>query len=278
MNIKIVADSCCDLTEEMKKEMNVEIAPLELRLGDKTYIDNENLDIKQYIKNMADSQTAPKSACPSPDEYMNKYRGEESTFVVTLSSALSGSYNSAVLAKDMFLEEVSNKFIHVFDSLSASSAETLVTMKIHELAKLNINELEIVEKVTKYIKEMKTYFILESLEHLAKAGRLNPIVAKIASMLSIKPIMGADENGSIILVEKTRGYKKASRRLVEIIGEEGKNLEEKVLGIAHCNCLEKALEFKEEVLKRYNFKKIVIVEMGGVSTTYADDGGLVIAF
>jgi DegV family protein with EDD domain len=278
MSIKIVADSCCDLTKEMKKEMNVELAPLELRLGDKTYIDDENLDIKQYIKDMAESPTPPKSACPSPEEYMRRYRGEGSTFVVTLSSQLSGSYNSAVLAKNMFLEEVSNKFIHVFDSLSASSAETLITMKIHEFAKLNFSDLEIVDKVTKYINEMKTYFILESLEHLAKAGRLNPIVAKIASMLSIKPIMGADNDGTIKLVEKTRGYKKASRRLIEIIGEEGKNLEEKVLGIAHCNCLEKALEFKEEVLKRYNFKKIVIVEMGGVSTTYADDGGLVIAF
>jgi DegV family protein with EDD domain len=278
MKIKIVADSSCDLTEEIKKEMNIEIAPLVLQLGDKSYIDDESLDIKQYIKDMKQCEVAPKTACPSLEEYMNRYKGEESVFVVTLSSALSGSYSSAVVARDMFLEEVGNKFIHVFDSLSAVVGETLITLKINDLANLNFNELEIVEKVNKYIKEMKTYFILESLEHLAKAGRLNPIVAKIASMLSIKPIMGATEEGTIKLVEKTRGYKKAIRRLAEIVGEEGKNLEEKVLGIAHCNCLEKALEFKEEVLKSYNFKKIIIVEMGGLSTTYADDGGLVIAF
>jgi DegV family protein with EDD domain len=278
MKIKIVVDSCCDLTDDMKKEMNIEIAPLVLQLGNKSYIDNESLDVKQYIKDMAACEVAPKTACPSPEEYMQKYKGEESTFVVTLSSALSGSYNSAMVAKDMFLEEVGNKFIHVFDSLSASVGETLITLKINDLAHLNLSELEIVDKVNKYIKDMKTYFILENLEHLAKAGRLNPIVAKIASMLSIKPIMGGTEEGTIKLVEKTRGYKKAIRRLAEIVGEEGKNLEEKVLGIAHCNCLDKALEFKEEILKYYNFKSIFIVETGGLSSTYADDGGLIVVF
>lgn len=278
MAIKIVVDSCCDLSEEMRKDMNVQIVPLTLTLGEKDYIDDDTLDIKQYIHDMAQCATSPKTACPSPDAYMNSYKGNESTFVVTLSSALSGSYNSAVLAKNMFLEEVTEKFIHVFDSLSATVGETIITLKINELSKLNISDLEIVERVSKHIKEMKTYFVLESLNHLVKAGRMNAIVAKVASLLSIKPIMGGDENGMIKLVEKTRGSKNALKRLAEIIGEEGKDLENKVLGIAHCNCLEKALQFKEEVLQKYKFRDIVIVEMRGVSTTYADDGGLVIAF
>lgn len=278
MIIKIVGDSSCDLSKEMKEEMNVEIAPLTLQLGDKTYIDNETLDIKQYVKAMGQCETSPKTSCPSPEDYMKKFEGEESVFVVTLSNKLSGSYNSAVLAKNIFLEEVGNKFIHVFDSLSASAGETIIAMKIHELSKKNFTELEIVEKVTNYIKEMKTFFLLESLDHLAKAGRLNPFIAKVANMLAIKPIMGATDEGTIRLVEKTRGYKKAFNRFLEIIGEEGNNLEEKILGIAHCNCLDRALSFKEEVLKKYNFKGIVIVEMKGLSSTYADDGGLVIAF
>jgi DegV family protein with EDD domain len=277
MSIKIVADSSCDLTDEMKKEMNVDIAPLILQLEDTSYVDDEKLDVKQYIKAMAECATSPKTACPSPNDYMKKYEGPESVFVVTLSNFLSGSYNSAVLAKDMFLDEVENKFIHVFDSLSASAGEVVVALKINELAKLNLSEAEIVEKVSKFIKEMKTFFLLESLEHLAKAGRLNPIVAKVASMLSIKPIMCGDE-GNIKLFEKVRGYKKAFNRLIEVIGQEGKNFEERVLGIAHCNCLDRALEFKEEVSKRYNFKDIVIVETKGLSSTYADDGGIVIAF
>lgn len=277
MAVKIVADSSCDLNEELKAELKVDIAPLILQLADKSFVDDESLDVRQYIKEMSSCEIAPKTACPSPDDYMRRYEGPESTFVVTLSSFLSGSYNSAVLAKNMFLEEVGSKFIHVFDSLSASCGETLITLKINDLGKLNFSDAEIVEKVTKYIKEMKTYFVLESLEHLAKAGRLNPIVAKVASMLSIKPIMAGDE-GKIKLVEKVRGYKKALNRLAEIIGEEGKNLEDKVLGIAHCNCLDRALQFKETVMQKYNFKDIIIVETRGLSSTYADDGGIIIAF
>jgi DegV family protein with EDD domain len=278
MGIKIIADSSCDLSDELKKQINVTIAPLILSLGDKTFIDNENLDVRSYVKEMGLCKTSPKTACPSPNDYMKMYEGPESTFVVTLSNALSGSYNSAVLAKDIFKEDIGNKFIHVFDSLSASAGETLIVLKIYELGKLNLCDMDIVDKVTSYIKDMRTFFLLENLEHLAKAGRLNPIVAKIASMLSIKPIMGGAEDGSIKLIEKSRGYKKAFRRLVEIIGEEGKNLEGKILGIAHCNCLERALALKDEVLNIYNFKDIIIVEMSGLSSTYADDGGIVIAF
>ena len=278
MDIKIVADSSCDLSQELKEEMNIDIAPLTLILEGKEYVDNEELNISEYIENMAKCKTAPKTACPSPQDYIEKYKGEESVFVVPLSSKLSGSYNSAVLAKNLFLDEIGNKFIHVFDSVTASVGQTIISLKINELSKLNLGELEIVEKVNKYISEMKTFFLLESLDHLAKAGRLNPIIAKVANMLSIKPIMGSNDDGTIRMVEKTRGYKKAFKRFIDIIGEEGSNLEQKVLGIAHCNCLERALQFKEEVLKRYNFKDIVVVEMSGLSTTYADNGGLVIAF
>lgn len=278
MKLKIIADSSCDLSDDMKREMNIEIVPLTLRLEDREYVDNESLDVKEYVKDMNECKTPPKTSCPSPQNFMNSYKGEESVFVVTLSSKLSGTYNSAVLARKMFLEEVGEKFIHVFDSLSASVGETIISLKINELSMNNLGDVEIVEKVTKYIQEMKTFFLLESLEHLAKAGRLNPIIAKVASILSIKPIMGSTDEGSIRLVEKVRGYKKAFRRFTEIIGEEGCRFEEKILGIAHCNCLDRALQFKEEVMKMYNFKDIVIVEMAGLSSTYADDGGLVIAF
>lgn len=278
MGIKIVADSSCDLSKELKEQMNIEMAPLILQLGEKSYVDDENLNVNEYVKAMGQSETPPRTACPSPEDYMKRYQGEDSIFVVTLSNRLSGSFNSAVLAKNIFLEEVSEKFIHVFDSFSASAGETLIALKINELAKKNFSNIEILDKVTSYIKEMKTFFLLESLDHLAKAGRLNPIVAKIAGMFSIKPIMGATDEGEIKLVEKTRGYKKAFKRFVEVIGEDGTNFEEKVLAIAHCNCVDRALEFKDEVLKKYNFKDVVIVEMGGLSSTYADDGGLVIAF
>lgn len=278
MKVKIVADSSCDLSEEMKNEMNIELVPLTMRLEDKEYIDNQDLDVKKYIEDMNRSKTAPKTASPSPHEFLEKYKGTESVFVVTLSSKLSGTYNNAVVARDLFLEQVGEKFIHVFDSMSASSGETLISMKIHELANKGLSDLEIVDKVSKYISEMKTFFLLESLEHFAKAGRVNPMIAKLASVLSIKPVLGSDGAGEVKLFDKVRGYKKAFARLVDIIGEEGHRLEDKVLGIAHCNCLERALQFKAEAKKKYNFKDIVVVEMAGLSSTYADDGGIVIAF
>ncbi|MGI6526557.1 MAG: DegV family protein [Caldicoprobacterales bacterium] len=277
MDYKIIADSCCDVSEEMKKETGVELVPLTLRIDDKEYVDDDTLDIKAYLQDMKESKNAPKSSCPSIQDFLNHFKDSDNIFVVTVSSKLSGTYNSAMQAKSIILEEFKNKFIHVFDSMSAVAGETLVHLKIHESLKNNLKHTEVVEKVTSYIKEMKTFFLLENLDNLAKSGRMNPLVAKAANILSIKPIMG-DDNGTIRLVDKVRGYERAFQRFVEIIGEEGSHLEEKILGIAHCNCIQRALKFKEQVMKRYSFKDIVVVEMGGVSSTYANQGGLVIAF
>lgn len=278
MAVKIVADSCCDLNQDLIEKMNIKIAPLTIQLEGQEYRDDEHLDIDNFIARMRESSEAPKTACPSPKEFMDAYLGEESVFVVTLSSALSGTYKSAVLAKDMFIEEIGKKFIHVFDSFSASVGETLISLKISEVAKWGLEDSQIIEKVNDYIKGMKTFFMLETLENLVKAGRISPLVAKVTSILNVKPIMAGTEEGNIRAHEKVIGQKRAFKRFVDIIGEEGTNLEDKILGIAHCNCLEKAMEFKNEVLKRYNFKDIIIVKTAGISTVYANEGGLIIAF
>lgn len=281
MKSKIIADSCCDLNTELKENLKVNLVPLTIEVGEHSLRDDENLDTMELVRLMKNSPKAPKTACPSPGDYMKRFEDGENIFVVTLSSALSGSYNSAMLAKKMFfdhLEDKKNKFIHIFDSLSASIAQTLISIKLHELIEANIENYIIVDKVNHYIKEMKTFFILESLDNLVKAGRLSKIKGKIASTLNIKPIMGEDGRGNIREVEKIRGSKKAFRRLAEIIGEQEGKFEEKIIGIAHCNALEKAKELKSEILKRYNFKDIIIVETAGISTVYANDGGVIIAF
>jgi len=279
MGFKIVADSCCDLNDRLKKRSEITRVPLTIYVDDKEIRDDEGLDQENLISLMKNSINAPKTACPSPNDFLNAYGEDgESVYVVTISSQLSASYNSAIIAKDMAREQGDNRFIHVFDSLSASIGETLVSLKIIELAKENLSNIEIVEKVNKYIEEMKTMFVSESLDNLIKAGRINKLVGKVATAFSIKPIMGATETGTIKLVEKARGSKKALKRLVEIIGEQGEKLEEKILGIAHCNCLERALELKQEIIKRYNFKDVIIVETAGISTVYVNDGGIIIAF
>ena len=278
MSMKIVADSCCDVNPAVQEQTNVKLVPLTIQIEDKAYKDDSSLNIDRLIEEMRRSPEAPKTACPSPQEFMEQYEGDESVFVVTLSSALSGTYRSAMLAKEIFLEEIGNKFIHVFDSLSASVGETLISMKIAELINKGLKEVEIVDKVNTYIEGMRTFFTLRTLDNLVKAGRISHLVAKVSSILSVKPIMAGNKDGEIEVHEKVIGAKRVFRRLAEVIGEQGLNLEERVLGIAHCNCLDKALAFKEEVRKRYNFKDIIIVKTAGISTVYANEGGLIIAF
>lgn len=278
MKFKVIADSCCDLSEELKKSVDIKLVPLTIHIDDKVYVDDRDLDTNELLRVMSASHSAPQTASPSPGDFIKEYEDAENVFVVTLSSMLSSTHNHAVMAKKMVLEELPNKFIHVFDSLSASVGETLVSLKILETLNNEQDPPKIVEKVNEYIKNMKTFFVLESLENLIKAGRMSSLKGKIASLLSIKPIMRGTENGEIALVESVRGSKKALKRLVEVIGEQGVKLEDKILGIAHCNCLEKALKFKEEVQQRYRFKDIIIVDTAGISTVYANDGGLIIAF
>ncbi|HEY8365261.1 MAG TPA: DegV family protein, partial [Haloplasmataceae bacterium] len=135
-----------------------------------------------------------------------------------------------------------------------------------------------IKGVEDYISKMRTLFLLESLENLAKAGRLKSYVKIIASLLAIKPIMGSNRDGTIRLVHKVRGYKKAFNKFIETIGEESKDFSNLTLGIAYCNCLERALDLKNKILETYNFKDVYVVEMKGLSSTYADLGGIVIAF
>ncbi|HOR87137.1 MAG TPA: DegV family protein [Bacillota bacterium] len=278
MSVKIVADSSCDLNEDLKKELGITIVPLTLYVGNGTYKDDESLDVKAMLKEMAECPNASKTSCPSPNDFINAYKGPDSIFAVTLSSALSGTFESAMLARKMLLESAENKFVHVFDSLSASIGETLISIKIFELAKKSYDNFQIVEKVNEYIKNMKTFFLLESLDNLMKNGRLGKVKGRIASLLNIKPIMGGAEDGSIKLVENVRGYRRAFMRFIEIVGEQGEKLEEKVIGIAHCNCLGRAEEFKSELMKRYKFKDIIIVETAGLSSLYANQGGIIVAF
>ena len=257
--------------------MDIGIVPLKLLIDDKTYIDDENLSISELLSAMANSKSYARTSSPSPGDFIKEYEKADNVFVVTLSSQLSGTYNSAMIAKNI-IQESAEKFIHVFDSKSASIGETLISMKIFELIQEQCDKLDIVNKVNQYINEMKTLFVLDNLDNLIKGGRLTKIAAHLASIFSIKPIMGGDEDGNIKLIDKVRGSKKAFNRFIEVIGIEAGNTEGKIIGIAHCNAPEKANKLKEQIEKRYSFKKIIVTEMAGLSTVYANDGGIVVAF
>lgn len=278
MDFKIIVDSCCDLTDELRKRFDISTTPLSIDVGDKHFVDDENLDQNKLLDAMRNSSDAPKTASPGPGPFLDLYRKYENIFVVTLSKELSATYQNAVLAKDMLLEEAEDKFVNVFNSFSASAGETIIAYKLGELIEAGLNKEEIVKKTEKYVDEMQTLFVLDSLDNLIKAGRMGKLKGKIASFFNIKPVLGATSEGTITLVDKARGSKRAIRKLVDKIGEKGENLEEKVLGIAHCNALEKAEYIKEKAAEKYNFREIIIVETAGISTVYANEGGIVLAF
>lgn len=278
MSYKIIGDSCLDLTKELKKDPHFQMIPLTLQVDDVQVIDDETFDQKKFLELVKASPNSPKTACPSPEMFKEAYECDaEDIYVITLSSNLSGTYNSAVLAKELYEEEHGKKNIAVIDSWSASSGELNIGLLIRDLCESGMPFDEVVERVMQYTQhEMNTYFVLETLDALRKNGRLTGLQAFFATTLNIKPVMGA-EKGNIIKLDQARGITKALSRMCELAVKEAKNPETLRVVIAHCNNEARAQLVKEELSKRAPFKEIVITETAGVATVYASDGGIVLA-
>lgn len=277
MAYKIIGDSCTDLTKEMKESGMVSLVPLTLTIEGEDFIDDETFQQKDFIEKMQQSEECPKSACPSPERYMREFEGQEECFVITLSSKLSGSYNSALLAKNMYEEEHPDTKIEIVDSRSASCGQMLIALKIREWKEKGLSFEEVRQKITHFRDGMQTKFVLESLENLRKNGRLTNMAAVLCNVLNIKPVMGAAE-GEIIKLDQARGMRKALLRMIEYMEEDAKDVTTKILGIAHCNNRERAEFVKHEILKRIPFKECIIVDTAGVSTLYANDGGIIVSY
>lgn len=277
MSYQIIGDSCTDLTKEQREAGKYKLVPLTLEIGEDTFVDDESFDQGLFMEKMKAYPDSPKSACPAPEAYRKLFHEAEDTYVVTLSSQLSGSYNSAEVARQMYLEQGTGN-IAIIDSKSASVGQTLLAMKIEELAKAGLPFEKVVEEVCQLREEQETMFVLEDLENLRKNGRLSNIKALLANVLNIKPIMGSTPEGTIIQLDQTRGMKKALIRMAELAAEKAIRPEEKVLGIAHCNNYERAVFIRDEIMKRSSFKDSIIVDTAGVSTLYANDGGIIISF
>ncbi len=278
MSFHIVADSCCELTADMKKRGNIEIAPLTLEVGGESILDDETFDQKYFLKRVAECPECPKSACPSPDYFRKSFlNGAERCYAVTLSAQLSGSYNSAVLGANLAQEENEDLKIHVFNSRSASIGETLIAKKIVECEEAGMSFERVVETVELYISTQHTYFVLENLETLRKNGRLSKTKALVASALKIKPVMGATSEGDIVQLDQARGINKALMKMVDAIVNDAQHVENKTLAISHCNCPERAEMVKEALLERLAVQDVFVLDTQGVSSMYANDGGIIIA-
>lgn len=275
---RIVVDSCCDLTPEMKADERIVSVPLTLTVDGVDIVDDETFDQKDFLKRVAASKESPHSACPSPERYMQEYEAVEGDiYVVTLSSELSGSYNSAEVAMKMYQEQGGSNRVHVFNSRSASAGEVLLVTKILELAEADMDFDGIVAEVERFRDEKCTYFVLESLETLRKNGRLTSMQALIINTLNIKPIMKGTVKGTIEKAGQTRGVNKALAKMLEYVSGDVSDQENKTLVIAHCNNQERAMFVKEEAEKRCRFGKIIVTETAGVASMYANDGGIVVS-
>lgn len=277
MRYKIVVDSCCELPQEFKKDERFELVPLTLIVGDQyEKEDDMDFDQKEFLEAVAACPECPKSACPSPERYREAYETDaEHVYVVTLSSKLSGSYNSAVLGKNLYHEKYGEKEICVIDSRSASCGETQIVYKIMELEEQGLSFLEITQQIEQFVKGMNTYFVLENLDTLRKNGRLSGVKALVASTLNIKPVMGADD-GSIIQLGQGIGMKKALAKMADIAIEEAVEPKNKRLMITHCNNPRSAECVRQYIEEKLHFKETLILDTAGVSSMYANDGGVIV--
>lgn len=277
MKYKVVVDSCGELTNEMKQDPRFETVALTLEVDGEFIIDDSSFDQASFLKKVADSPTCPKSACPSPEMYRSAFDCDaDHVFAVTLSANLSGSFNSAILGKNLLMEEYPDKKIYVFNSKSASIGETLIALKIVECEEAGMEFEEIVKAVEAYISSQNTIFVLENLETLRKNGRLSLVKAFVASALKIKPVMAATTEGEICQLDQARGINKALMKLVDYVIEKTPDSKNRVLAISHCNCAERAEIVKDALLARMQVKNAIILDTAGVSSMYANDGGIIV--
>lgn len=280
MNYKIVVDSCCELPEEYKKDARFQIIPLGMEVGEYQVLDDEHFNQKEFLQKVAAYPHCPKSSCPSPERYREAYHCEaEEIYVITLSSHLSGSYNSAELGKKLYEEKYGEKYgekkIHVIDSESASCGETQIAMQIMADKEAGLSFAETCERAENFKLRMKTYFVLDNLETLRKNGRLTGVKALVASTLNIKPVM-VGNRGVIEQKGQAIGINKALAKMADHIVADVDNPQERTLMITHCNRPERAEYMRSLMEKRASYRSVLIMDTAGISSMYANDGGIIV--
>ncbi len=278
MSFSIIVDSCCDLTPELQADPRVRSIPLTLHVGGQDFVDDSDLDTAVLIRTMDESEGPSSSSCPSPGAYLDAYRAAEGDiYVVTLSALLSGSHNSARQAMQMLLEEQPERNIQVFNSCSAAAGEVLLALRIREWADAGLPFEEVIRRADHAIAEMNTLFVLENLDNLKKNGRLTKVQALITGALRIKLIMGSTPEGEICKHGQALSIKQALSKMVELMASDPRHPGKRLV-VTQCLCPERAQQLKELVLNRCRFSDIVITAARGISSYYANKGGIVTAY
>ncbi|MDR2956666.1 MAG: DegV family protein [Coriobacteriales bacterium] len=278
--VRIVVDSGCDLSAEARQAITgIELisVPLTLTVDGYDYLDDNALDVSAYLKHAESSALGPTTAAPSPHLYLDAYASDGSVFVVTLSSKLSASFESACLAARLRADQFMGALTHVFDSLSSSVGETLIAMKIADLVRNKLTDEDLVTQVEHFITNMNTFFILDNFDTAVRTGRMSRVAATMAEFLHIKPICAGVE-GEMKVVGKARNYQKAVKQLIKMMKDRTDDFSERILAISHVEAEQKALATQAEILAEIPFKDSFITSTGGLCSTYASRGGIILAF
>ena len=273
--IKIISDSSCDLNKDIIEKYNIKVVPLNVSFGEDVYIDGE-LDKKEFYERMRNSKELPKTSCPSPEKFMQSYEGDEDVIVLTIASALSGTYSAAILAKNMLLEENPNKKIAVIDTEAGSIGHGQFVVKAAQLIEDGRSFEEVVDTIEKLKKDKFFYGSLETLENAIKGGRVNPLAGKLINALNMKVIIKVSE-GVVKPIDSARGCNNSIKKVVGKTSDIISNGKYTSLAIAHANCLEKAEKAKEMILKNHSFEEVIITEIGSVMGTYTSEGAILVS-
>ena len=278
MTWKIVADSGCDFRElsDLSNDLTFESVPLTIQIEDEIFYDRADLDIDDMMEKMTASKTASKSACPGPDDYLKAYQGADNVFVITITGSLSGSQNSAQVAKGLLLEENPNVNIHVIDSLSAGGEIDLIVLKLQELIQSGLSFQEVVDAITDYQKHTKLLFVLASVQNLVKNGRLSKALGAVIGLLNVRMVGEASAEGKLELLKKARGYKKSVTASVEALLEAGYK-GGKIL-IAHRNNEKFCQDFSEKIRSHFPQAIIETIATSGLCSFYAEEAGLLMGY
>ena len=275
---KIISDTSCDLTKKEIKDLGIEYVPFKISIDGKDFTDDENLNIDDFLEAMESTENPINTACPSPYDYLKiiEENKDKDIYILTISSKLSGSYNSAKVAEAEAKEKFENLKIHVIDSKAASAGTTRVALKLLDLVKEKDFE-EIVKEIEKDTNLETTMFVLESMKNLIKNGRIKKTAGLIANVLNIRPIMISND-GEIELFEINRGMKKSLDKMIKAIESKCKIEKPDLITISYVANKERAEKLKEKIEELYEDVKVHIRHTNGLSSGYADTGGIVIAF
>ena len=272
MKRKIVADSSCDIWE--LNGVDFAVAPITISTDNKHYVDNQELDVHLMSEELAKYKGVSHTACPSVGSWLDCYEGFDEIFVITLTGAMSGTYNSAMTAKGIYEEENENVKVHVFDSLSTGPEMRLLIEKLKEMIEEDLTFEEIVEKGQDYLNHTRLFFALKSLHNFAMNGRVSKTVASAIGVLNISIFATASEKGTIQQISKCRGEKKVVKSMIEHLEDAGYHGGK--VRISHADNLKLAHSVRDKILELYPNADIIVYPMGGLCTYYAEKGGLLV--